>query len=795
MLLESARSYGFRECVGYLPKRLQSMEASEPPAPITDVSAAWKTYSEVLADATCLGSGLKGLANLATGSKVGVLGFNSKEWLLTELACTCYSLTTVVLQAPISRSDPMRPLRHLERMLQRANCRVIVCDRLWTAALLQAATDGHCPALDAVVQTTPLSYDEQIQASTSRVRLLAFDSLIAAGRAYPRPHCPPLPSTPASIEFSFRPDMALLEVTHSHASTCAAVLRLRAHPVGRSITRFDVHVSYLPLAFEGERSFVHLLLACGAAVGFIESSESGHLATAVARLQPTVLLVTPMLLKKGFAYFSRIKRSWSSGYRMLFETALRGKRAAVMARDEDAGSMLGSATSLTGSADGQVPAAARRDMWADVFIFNLLSELIGSARLRFLMVLGSTASGAALDPAVIDFVQLTLCVPVVAAWTHPAVGFVLVSPAHTSVASLVDAGTKMEQAAGVEPDAPHTSTAAFGGYCVPGLRIVLRPWTTDAHSPSASAAPSRLHLGGIKPAEPTEMACKGMCEIMFAAPGTSDAGSVNPLSWVGRTTARLPDDRDALLLGEEDAASSPSRGFWAPAGDVGAVSRPARSAVLWEDLDVSASGLEPSKTLAVVQHRRAAGSPGHSGKGSFVDSLLLRNDRVATGNELFSLLGDVSSVAEVLPVAGRVSRAAPVLVVCERVEAMHLFAGGIVLHVAVMPLPAAAGGGLGAVVTVEQEECLLWAAHATGTESGLEQLDVNRICARPEFREWMLQELRQSAMRSGLSEAETVRRVFTTSAAISPRNCLATPVGLLRRDNVERDFGFRLAFK
>lgn len=792
MLLESARSYGFRECLGYVPKRMQSMEASEPPAPIAEAFTVWKTYSEVLADATCLGSGLRGLANLVSGSRVGILGFNSKEWLLTELACTCYSLTTVFLQAPISRSNSMRPLRHLERMLERSNCRIIVCDRLWTAAILQAAAEGHCPALDAVVQTTPLSYDEQIQASTSMVRLVAFDHLIAAGRAYPLPHSPPLPCTPASIEFSFRPDMALLEITHTHASTCASVLRLRAHPVGRSITRFDVHVSYLPLAFEGERCFVHLLLACGAAVGFVESSESGHLATTVARLQPTVLLVTPALLKKGFAYFGRIKRSWSRGYRMLFETALRGKRQAVMTRTRDA-DLVTSTPALTGSADGQVPAAARRDMWADVFIFNLLSELIGSARLRFLMVLGSTASGAALDPTVIDFVQLTLCVPVLAAWTHPAVGFVCISPAHTTVASGVDEGTKVTAPAGVLPDAPHQECAAFNGYCVPGLRVVARPWTT-------TASPTPLRRGSPDPYR-NAVACQGMCEVLFAAPGTADAGAVHQLAWVGRTTARLPDTQrgvptyEEARLGPKAASAGLQEGSAAEAVSVTAASsRAASKTDMWREADVAAAGLEPSDTLALVHP--SASPPCEQPGAAFVEGLLRDGDRVCTGAELVSLLGDVSSVAEVLPAveSSEGTAGAPVVVVCERVEAVHLFAAGMVLHVAVMPLPAVAGGGLGAVVTVEQEECLLWAMRTSSSGgSGLEELDVNRICARPDFREWMLEELRQSAMRAGLSEAETVRRVFTTSAAISPRNCLATPVGLLRRDNVKRDFGARLA--
>ncbi|KAA0175036.1 hypothetical protein FNF27_03567 [Cafeteria roenbergensis] len=637
MLLDSVHAYGFRECLGYAVGPQGGGGAGGGTA-ASEGEVRWLTYSEVLAGATCLGSGLKGLASLAPGDRVGILGFNSKEWLLTELACSCYSLVSVVLHAPLSRSDSQRPLRHLDRMLRASGCAVIVCDRLWTTAIIEAAARDACPGLRAIVQTSALTYDEQIQASTSTVRLLPFEYVAATGRAYTMPHTPPDPRGLSTVTYSFSSDMDLMQTDHTHASVAAAVLRLRAHPLGRSVTRFDVHVSYLALVHEGERCFVHLLLACGAAVGFVGSAESGHLASTVARMQPTLLLVTPALLKSGYAYFSRIKRSWSPGYRMLFETALQSKRQAV---------------SLPASARAGA-CSPRRDMWADVFIFRVLSDLIGTSRIRFLLVMGSTASGAALDPAVIDFVQLTLCVPVLSAWTCPAAGF------RTGMLVHVVAGS--------------------GRAAVPGGSL-------SRSSPAFSE------------------------DFVQAVREPSDR-LLHPFECI-----RLLGHASSVVEVEERPDPPPS----AP----------------------SALRGDSRAEAAAAGQRDGAGQP-----------------------------------------CSRTS------VVCERIEAAHLFADGLIRSLAVLPLPASRGGGLMAVVSVEQEECLMWAVHSPGDDEDPDSVNiVDTVCRRRDFCEHLLGLLRRSAREAGLAPQETVRAVYATTVGITSRNCLSTPAGLLRRSNLALHFG------
>jgi len=805
-LLDVVNRYGYRECLGYTPRR--DPGTATPPG--ADVS--WLTFAEVYAAATCLGSGLHDQASVKPGERVGILGFNSKEWLLTDLACCCYSLVSVVLHAPMSRSDERRPLRHLERMLRRSKCSVIVCDRLWTTAVIDAAARGACPGLRAVVQTSPLTHEEQLQHSFSGIRLLAFDYVTATGRAGPRPHAPPHLTRTASVTYDFGPSMELLETTHTHASLAASVKRLAEHPLGHSITRFDVHVSYLSLAYEGERAFVHLMLSRGGAVGFVGSAESGHLAATVTQMQPTVLLVTPALLKSGHAYFSRIKRSWSQAYRTLFENALASKRAAVgrpAARAPCPRNTRGGAPRA--AEHPSIPASARRDMWADVFIFRVLSELIGTSRIRFLLVLGSTASGTALDPGVIDFVQLTLCVPVLSAWTTPAAGFVFVSPAQTRLASS-DAG-----AAGHSPDDPsdaaaHKATPEFVGYPVPGLHILLRPWAP----PPGTEGPTGRTLS----------------EVVLAGPSVDVGHAVSPLSWIGTTSHVQADPARGGRGGTARAgpwAGGPSR----PAGPRGPEVQ-ARSNSDYEDRespDTAAPGSEggesagqgiggfeeedaaeeedgaestgsgaaetddPCRTVGVIEATSmlvervydavrdgAALEAGRrpAGLESYVAAVALPGDEAIHGFDCLRLLGHASSVASVRCGARRVA------VVCERVETAHLFAAGIIRNLAVMPSP---DGTLCAVVSVEQEECLMWSIASSGVEDDAGASNViDRICQRLDFCRYLLALLRSSSVRAGLSEPEMVTSVIATTVGITSRNCLTTPSGLVRRSNLVLNF-------
>jgi len=129
-------------------------------------------------------------------------------------------------------------------------------------------------------------------------------------------------------------------------------------------------------------------------------------------------------------------------------------------------------------------------------------------------------------------------------------------------------------------------------------------------------------------------------------------------------------------------------------------------------------------------------------------------------------------------------------VVCERIEAAHLFADGLIRSLAVLPLPASRGGGLMAVVSVEQEECLMWAVHSPGDDEDPDSVNiVDTVCRRRDFCEHLLGLLRRSAREAGLAPQETVRAVYATTVGITSRNCLSTPAGLLRRSNLALHFG------
>jgi hypothetical protein len=753
MFLDSVRVYGYRDCIGHIVSK-----GTE------EGGVHWLTYTEVLAAATCFGSGLIGIAEVGPGDRVGILGFNSREWMLADLACHCYSMTSVILQAPMSRSDRMRPLRHLERILSLADCSIIVCDRLWTKALLDAAGRGMCPNLRLVVQTSPLSYDEQIQVTGSQLRLVPFEFVIAAGRAYPQSHREPQPSATASVLFSFRPDMTIEQIEHTHASLAAMSLRLRAHPLGRSLTRFDVHVSYLPLVFTGERSLVYLLFGCGAAIGFVESAESGHLAVTAAKLHPTLLLLTPALLKSAFAYFGRIKRSWSAAYRMLFNAAFASKLRAV---SDPAGPRIG--------VRDRGPAVARMDMWADVFIFNVLAELIGTSRLRFMLVVGSSATGSELDSTIVDFVQVTLCVPVLAAWSSQLSGITLVSPARSQI----------------QGTAPSPMRTGFSGYLLPGVQTAVLPMKHQGelveslfggdqaadcfgelcfvHTPPSSPASPLSHLGRVVFIAPDPLRAERR-----GVPPTSDDATILETLRVKSGGAFSPRDMDDDDEEEEDSQSEVSSVLDGFTSSVGLIDTPQASRKAGQ----RAGAVFPvERSNMLVRLWEITHSPVGPPTEATVPPM-----------SIVELLGDTSSVARVSLDSGEAT------VCCERLEAYLAFAGGVIRHLAILPLPLSVGGGLGAVVSVEPEECLLWATRTAAIDPDFDsiQLDLHAICRRVDFRQHVLSVLQARAKLAGFVACESIRVVYPTTAGLTSRNCLSTPEGLLRRQEVAAMFGDRL---
>ena len=401
LLMQGCGLYGYRDALGSPVGAAPDIDAlASASASSTADGFEWLSYSELQAKASYFGSGLVHLGHLQPGAQVGILAPNCPQWVISDAACWCFGLVSVALHAPSSAL--------LTEVMRLCELEVVVCDRSWVPVLLEAISTGECPAIRLIVQTQPLGYDEQILAHEAGVELRDYAFVIAAGRAYPLRHRPPeTPGVLASVMFEWTQEEGVRRIDHTQASLCGMALRLRAHPLGGLLREQDVHCSYLPLAYEGERSIVLLSLRLGMSIGFVPPNRFDQLAQALHDLKPTFLTASSRMLQAVSLHLQRIQRSWSLPFKMAYGLALRQKQQEYRTMGH--------------------PGYLRQDSWGDVLVFQGLQRVIGVSAFRFILVMGSHCRTLSVNPAVRETVELSMCVPMVQGITAPEYGFVAVS--------------------------------------------------------------------------------------------------------------------------------------------------------------------------------------------------------------------------------------------------------------------------------------------------------------------------------------------------------------------------------
>lgn len=400
LLMQGAALFGYRDALGNPTGAAPGIDPADASLSVTSGGFDWLSYSELQAKASFFGSGLVHLGRLRPGTEVGILAPNCPQWVITDAACWCFELVSVALHAPSSAL--------LTEVLDLCNLGAIVCDRSWVPVIIEAIASGHCPSIKLVIQTQPLGYDEQILAHEAGVELRDYSFVVAAGRAYPLRHrAPDSPEAPASVMFEWTQDDGVRRIDHTQGSLCAMALRLRAHPLGGLLRSQDVHCSYLPLAYEGERAMVLLALRLGMSIGFVPPNRFDQLAAAIHDLKPTFLTASSRMLQAVSLHLQRIQRSWSLPYRMAYQLAVQQKQKEYRSKGH--------------------PGYLRQDSWGDVLVFRGLQRVIGSSAFRFILVMGSHCRTLSVNPAVRETVELSMCVPMVQGITAPEYGFVAVS--------------------------------------------------------------------------------------------------------------------------------------------------------------------------------------------------------------------------------------------------------------------------------------------------------------------------------------------------------------------------------
>ena len=386
MFTNAVSAHGHRRCLGHRPV----LEDGEPG------DYVWQTYAAVHARVTAVGTALDA-AGIKKGSRVGVYGINSPEWMITMQACNRQAACCVPLYDTLG-DDAVR------YVLAHSQATVVACEADKLGALAAALAEGAARAADDAAPGAELPAvttiavwgdvpDEALAdaAAASQAKVLRFAEFEASGAT----------RTPAPAGAATRADVCTVMYTSgttgnpkgvmvTHGGLIATVAGQVAGfdqigaLVDQALTPDDVMLSYLPLAHIFDRALEELFLAVGASIGYWRGRIDGVLSD-IGALKPTMFIGVPRVFDRVYAGVRAQLAAASPLRRAVFSVALWHKQR-VMA----SGVRWDHASPL-----------------ADRLVFGRVKARLGG-RVRVV------ASGSApLAPHVEKFLKVAMCCPVV----------------------------------------------------------------------------------------------------------------------------------------------------------------------------------------------------------------------------------------------------------------------------------------------------------------------------------------------------------------------------------------------
>lgn len=193
---------------------------------------------------------------------------NRAEWVITDLACSHYSITNTVLYDTLGANTS-------EYILELVESPVVVTSysHIETVLELKRKNPQQLANLIAVVSMDPLgcvleSSGHRLveRARELNIELYDFDQVLGVGEIFPRPTLPPLPSSVYTISFTsgttgLAPKGVVL--THENAALGITFVLTVAPPILN-----DRELAFLPLAHIFQRQATAFTLVRGGLLGF-----------------------------------------------------------------------------------------------------------------------------------------------------------------------------------------------------------------------------------------------------------------------------------------------------------------------------------------------------------------------------------------------------------------------------------------------------------------------------------------------------------------------------------------------
>ncbi|KAK4793938.1 hypothetical protein SAY86_011932 [Trapa natans] len=337
----------------------------------------WKSYKEVYEEVLQVGSALRA-SGAEPGSKIGIYGANSPQWIVAMEACNGHSLICVPLYDTLGPGAVNYIIDHAEIKF------VFVQDK--KAKELLGSDCASSKQLECIICFTSFTNDEKDKALLAGIKPYSWDEFGRMGKENPWDLVLPEPYSMCTIMYtsgtSGEPKGVML--THENLTMLVRGVDLFLDQFEDKMTVDDVYLSFLPLAHILDRVIEEYFFHKGASVGYYHG-DLNELKDDIMELKPTFLAGVPRVFDKIHEGIKNALDELNPFRRKVFDMLYRRKLHWMNLgyKHKDASPL------------------------ADLLAFRKVKARLGG-RLRLLL-----SGGAPLSPEVEEFLRVTCCAFVV----------------------------------------------------------------------------------------------------------------------------------------------------------------------------------------------------------------------------------------------------------------------------------------------------------------------------------------------------------------------------------------------